>query len=62
MKVRERTGDYTMADKKPQHVEYMCAYCGNKYVRQINTGKPLLGTCPKRNGKQPHSWRINRKF
>lgn len=51
-----------MANKTPQHVEYMCSQCGNKQVRRIGTGKPLPGTCPKKTGKKPHSWVVNRKF
>lgn len=51
-----------MANKKITHVEYMCSYCGNKCVRMVNTGKPLPGNCPRRSGKQPHRWTINRKY
>lgn len=50
-----------MADIK-KNVEYMCSYCGKKQVKTVNMGRPLPGTCPRRNGNMPHRWLINKKF
>jgi len=49
------------------NVEYMCSYCGKKVVKNIKSGRPDPGTCPRKGktktGKtSPHSWRVNRKF
>ena len=51
-----------MANKPITHVEYICSYCGNKVVRMVNTGKPMPGKCPRKQGNKPHSWTVNRKY
>ena len=43
-------------------VEYMCSHCGKKEVKQVGTGKPLPGRCPRKEGDKPHTWTVNRKF
>lgn len=46
---------------KPTRIEWMCTQCNRRATKGINDGRPLAGTCPKKNGK-PHSWVKNRKF
>ena len=48
-----------MADKR---IEYMCAYCGKKEIRNTSMGRPLPGKCPRKSGDKPHSWRVNRRL
>lgn len=58
-KIQEK--ESIMADIK-RNVEYMCSYCGKKQVKLINMGRPMPGTCPRRNGSMPHRWITNKKF
>lgn len=46
---------------KPNYIEWMCTQCGRKERRSISTGRPMPGTCSKKNGK-PHSWVKNRTY
>lgn len=48
--------------KKPKNVQFMCTYCGKIITKRIDFGRPLPGQCPRRNGKLPHRWVINKKF
>ena len=47
-------------------VEYICTYCGMKVPRNVNSGHPMPGTCPRRkmpNGRcMPHRWIVNRRY
>ena len=52
---------------RPQHIEYICTYCGQKQMRGATSGRPMPGNCPRKermsDGKmRPHTGRINRKF
>ena len=42
--------------------EYMCTYCGKKSKRHKGEGRPLPGTCHRRNGNLPHRWVKNREI
>ena len=43
-------------------IEYMCSYCGRKMIRADWAGRPDPGTCPRKTGDKPHSWRKNREI
>lgn len=49
-----------MAEEK--RIEYMCSFCGTKIWKKSGMGRPLPGKCPRRNGKLPHRWLVNRKY
>ena len=49
-------------ERKHYTVEYMCTYCGKKEARPKNTGRPMPGRCPRRNGDMPHRWVKNKEF
>ena len=51
-----------MADKKNPLIQYMCRYCGKKETKSKNSGRPMPGKCPRRNGDQPHSWVKNKEW
>jgi len=51
-----------MLDKRVRSIEYMCSYCGSKQTRGVNSGRPMPGTCRRRQNNQPHRWIINRKI
>jgi len=42
--------------------EYVCAYCGLKKTSPAGWGAPYAASCPKREGKKPHDWTLNRKL
>ncbi len=45
-----------------KRIEYMCKYCGRKEVKTSLQGRPMLGTCTRRNGNGPHVWIKNREL
>lgn len=46
---------------KPTRIEWMCTQCGRKDTKSISAGRPMPGSCSKKNGK-PHSWVKNRQW
>ena len=41
-------------------IEYMCSICGKRIVMPSESGRPMPGKCPKKQGDKPHSWRKNK--
>ena len=49
-----------MYSKKVTAIEYMCAYCGQKRLKGITSGRPDPGKCPRRQNNLPHRWIKNK--